>query len=50
MNVRWTQPADRQRILDFLQDTGFFREDEMEVAREVLDDALASGSQGTTSR
>lgn len=38
--VRTTVPADRERILALLQDTGFFRPSELAVAREVLDDGL----------
>ncbi|HOD81548.1 MAG: D-alanine--D-alanine ligase [Planctomycetes bacterium ADurb.Bin126] len=44
--IRWSEPADRQRILDFVQATGFFRDDEIPVAAEVLDDALAKGPAG----
>jgi D-alanine-D-alanine ligase len=38
--VRPTVPADRERIVALLQDTGFFRPSELTVAREVLDDGL----------
>jgi ribosomal protein S18 acetylase RimI-like enzyme len=46
MNVRWCRPEDRQTVLSFLSDTGFFRPDEIDIAREVLDAALAEGPQG----
>ncbi len=44
--VRRSDPADRDRILAFTQKTGFFRPDEVEVAREVLDEALRDGPGG----
>lgn len=44
--IRWCQPSDRQTVLSFLAETGFFRPDEIEVAREVLDAAVAEGPQG----
>ena len=44
--IRITEPRDRQPIIEFLRDTGFFRPDEMEIATEVLDDALAKGPSG----
>ncbi|MBN1360407.1 MAG: GNAT family N-acetyltransferase [Sedimentisphaerales bacterium] len=44
--IRWCQPSDRQIVLSFLAETGFFRPDEIETAREVLDAALAEGPQG----
>jgi len=46
IHIRWSLPSDRDAILSFMADTGFFRSDEMEVAREVLDDALARGPAG----
>jgi ribosomal protein S18 acetylase RimI-like enzyme len=46
MDVRWCQPQDRQVVLSFLSDTGFFRPDEIDIAREVLDAALAEGPKG----
>jgi ribosomal protein S18 acetylase RimI-like enzyme len=33
-------------VLSFLAETGFFRPDEIDIAREVLDAALAEGPQG----
>lgn len=44
--IRHTQPEDRDAILDFMRGTGFFHEGEMEVAREVLDEAIAKGPSG----
>lgn len=41
LTVRATVPADRERILFLLQDTGFFRPSEVIVAQEVLDDYLS---------
>jgi len=44
--VRRSEPRDREAVLALLRDTGFFREDEMAVAAEVLDEALAKGPGG----
>jgi ribosomal protein S18 acetylase RimI-like enzyme len=44
--IRWCRREDRQTVLTFLAQTGFFRPDEMDIAREVLDDALAAGPKG----
>ena len=44
--IRPTTSADRGPIREFLIDTGFFRPDEIDVAMEVLDDAIAAGSKG----
>ncbi len=44
--IRYSEPADRDAILRLLADTGFFRPDELEVAEEVLDDALEAGPGG----
>jgi ribosomal protein S18 acetylase RimI-like enzyme len=41
--IRRTEPRDRDRILKFMVETGFFRDDEMLIAQEVLDEALAKG-------
>jgi D-alanine-D-alanine ligase len=44
--VRRSLPCDRDRILSFIEATGFFRPGEIDVAAEVLDDALAGGADG----
>jgi D-alanine-D-alanine ligase len=44
--IRWCQPQDRQVVLSFLAETGFFRPDEIDIARELLDAALAEGPKG----
>lgn len=44
--IRRSDHSDRERILSFVESTGFFRPDEIEVAAEVLDDALAGGADG----
>ncbi len=46
MEIRWCRPEDRQVVLSFLSETGFFRPDEIDIAREVLDSALAEGPKG----
>jgi ribosomal protein S18 acetylase RimI-like enzyme len=46
VEIRWCRPSDRQVVLSFLAETGFFRPDEMAIAREVLDKSLAEGPQG----
>lgn len=46
IEIRWCLPRDRQVVLSFLADTGFFRPDEIDVAREVFDAALAEGTKG----
>jgi D-alanine-D-alanine ligase len=46
MKIRWCKPEDRQIVLSFLSETGFFRPDEIDIAREVLDGALAEGPTG----
>jgi D-alanine-D-alanine ligase len=43
IEIRRCRPEDRQAVLSFLAETGFFRPDEIEVAREVFDAALADG-------
>ncbi|HUS57407.1 MAG TPA: GNAT family N-acetyltransferase [Planctomycetota bacterium] len=45
-SIRWSQPADRNAILAMLSETDAFRPDEIDVAAEVLDDALAHGDTG----
>jgi len=44
--IRPARPEDRHVILDLLAKTGFFRPDELEVAREVLDESLTKGPEG----
>ena len=46
ITIRWARPEDRGTILDMVKDTEAFREDEVEVAREVLDDSLEHGEAG----
>lgn len=46
ISIRWCRPEDRQIVLSFLSETGFFRPDEIDIAREVLDGALAEGPTG----
>ena len=46
IDIRRTLPGDRDGILRFSRETGFFRPDEVDVAAEVLDDALAKGPEG----
>ena len=44
--IRRGEGRDRDVVLDLMRRTTFFRDDEIEVAREVLDEALAHGSDG----
>ena len=46
VTIRYSEPRDREAILGLLAETGFFRPDELAVAQEVLDDALAKGPGG----
>ncbi len=46
MNIRYCEPRDRQAIVELLRETGFFYREEVEVAAEVLDEALAKGPAG----
>jgi D-alanine-D-alanine ligase len=46
ITIRWCRPEDRQVVLSFLAETGFFRPDEIDIARELLDSALAEGPKG----
>jgi D-alanine-D-alanine ligase len=46
IEIRWCRPEDRQVVLSFLADTGFFRPDEIEIARELIDSAIAEGPKG----
>ena len=44
--IRYTEASDREGILAFMRETGFFHEGEIEVANEVLEDAIAKGTKG----
>ena len=44
--IRWSMQTDRQAVLDLLAGTGVFRPGELDIAREVLDDALRAGPAG----
>jgi GNAT superfamily N-acetyltransferase len=44
--IRQTVPADRGAVRRMLDETGFFRPDEIIVAMEVFDDALKGGPEG----
>jgi D-alanine-D-alanine ligase len=44
--IRWCRPEDRQVVLSFLAETGFFRPDEIDIARELIDSAIAEGPKG----
>jgi D-alanine-D-alanine ligase len=44
--IRPTEAKDRDGILSFMKGTGFFHDGEVEVAREVLDEAIAKGPTG----
>jgi D-alanine-D-alanine ligase len=44
--IRPTEAKDRDGILSFMKGTGFFHDGEIEVAREVLDEAIAKGPTG----
>jgi D-alanine-D-alanine ligase len=44
--IRRSEPRDRDAILSLVAETGFFRPDELAVAQEVLDEALAKGPGG----
>ncbi len=44
--IRWCRPEDRQVVLSFLAETGFFRPDEIDIARELIDSAIAEGPRG----
>ena len=43
--MRRTDAGDRDAILKLLAETTFFRDDELAVARELLDDSLARGDE-----
>lgn len=44
--IRVTDAGDRNGILEFMRRTGFFHDGEIDVAREVLDEAIAKGPAG----
>jgi ribosomal protein S18 acetylase RimI-like enzyme len=44
--IRRSEARDREAILAVVARTGFFRAEEIDVAREVLDEALAEGPSG----
>lgn len=44
--IRWSQPADREPVLNLLASTGLFRPGELDIALEVLDEALRDGQAG----
>lgn len=46
LTIRYTRREDREAVLALVEATGFFRPAEVEVAREVLDAALAGGEGG----
>lgn len=46
MEIRWSQKSDRDAILELARGTEFFRDDEIVIAAEVLDDALDKGPDG----
>jgi D-alanine-D-alanine ligase len=46
LNIRWCGPEDRQVVLSFLAETGFFRPDEIDIARELIDSGIAEGPKG----
>ena len=46
ISVRYTRPEDKPGILLMLKETNFFRPQELLVAEEVLNDALAKGADG----
>jgi D-alanine-D-alanine ligase len=46
LTIRWCGPEDRQVVLSFLAETGFFRPDEIDIARELIDSAIAEGPKG----
>lgn len=44
--IRWCQSEDRDMVLAFLARTHMFRPNELQIAREVLDDGIKGGPQG----
>ena len=47
IEIRWCRPEDRQVVLSFLAETGFFRPDEIDIARELIDSGDRRRAQGT---
>lgn len=45
-SIRRVCASDRTPILQLLEDTGFFRPDEIDIAREVLDESISKGPTG----
>ena len=41
--IRRSEPRDRDAVVQLIADTKFFRDDEVKIAAEVLDEALAKG-------
>lgn len=46
LHIRWSRVSDRQAILGLIEGSGNFRPSEIDVAREVLDEALVNGAGG----
>jgi D-alanine-D-alanine ligase len=46
VTIRRTAAGDRDHIVRFVEATGFFRPNEVTIAAEVLDDAIAAGPEG----
>lgn len=46
ITIRRTAAADRDAIMESVEKSGFFRPEEIEIAREVLDEAIAKGPAG----
>jgi len=46
VNIRQARAGDRDKILEFMVETGFFRPDEMEIAKEVFDDSMKDDKKG----
>ncbi len=44
--IRHSEPGDRAAVLALVAGTGYFRDDELPTAQEVLDEALKAGPQG----
>jgi D-alanine-D-alanine ligase len=44
--IRYAAASDRKAVLDFIETTKFFRPDEVEVAMELFDEAIAKGPTG----